>query len=133
MRSPSPHAGRRDFLAGFVKPAADAPCAVPCSMCDYCMPCPYGLDVPGIFAVYNRAVSEGWLPRDAASPDHEARRLRFLRAYDDALAPLRRADHCTGCDRCSPHCPQSIDVPHELHRIDALVEGLRREGVVRHA
>ncbi len=31
-----------------------------------------------------------------------------------------------GCGQCSPHCPQRIDIPAELHRIDAYVERLRQ-------
>ena len=37
---------------------------------------------------------------------------------------LRRAEHCTGCGRCSPHCPQSIDVPKEIAAIDAWIDTL---------
>ena len=33
---------------------------------------------------------------------------------------------CIGCNQCSPHCPQGIDIPRELHRISDYVERLRR-------
>ena len=100
---------------------------VPCNTCDYCMPCPYGLDIPGIFTVYNRALAEKRLPDDPTAPDYRARRKAFLIDYENAVAPLRRADHCTGCGRCSPHCPQSIDIPREIRRVDEFVEGLKRD------
>ena len=35
-------------------------------------------------------------------------------------------DNCIGCNQCSPHCPQGIDIPRELHRISDYVERLRR-------
>ena len=42
------------------------------------------------------------------------------------IAYLGQADHCIGCNQCSPHCPQGIDIPRELHRISDYVERLRR-------
>ena len=47
--------------------------------------------------------------------------------YDRSVPKLRQADHCTGCNQCSPHCPQTIDIPKELHRIDKFVEQLKQE------
>ena len=38
-------------------------------------------------------------------------------------APIR---DCIGCGQCTPHCPQSIDIPQELHRIDDFVERLKQ-------
>ena len=35
----------------------------------------------------------------------------FLVGYDRSVPKLRQADHCTGCNQCSPHCPQTIDIP----------------------
>ena len=32
---------------------------IPCNDCKYCMPCPYGLDIPAILLHYNRCVNEG--------------------------------------------------------------------------
>ena len=39
-------------------------------------------------------------------------------------APIR---DCIGCGQCVSHCPQSIDIPEELHRIDRYVEQLKQE------
>ena len=36
-------------------------------------------------------------------------------------------DHCTSCNQCNPHCPQGIDIPKELQRIDRFVEQLKQE------
>ena len=34
--------------------------------------------------------------------------------------------HCIGCNQCTEHCPQEIDIPAELHRIDEYVEQLKQ-------
>ena len=56
----------------------------------------------------------------------EARRA-YLVGYDRSVPRLRQASHCTGCGQCMPHCPQRIDIPGELRRIDAYVEKLKQD------
>ena len=102
---------------------------VPCTACNYCMPCPYGLNIPAIFAHYNDCITEGQMP--AGNPDaEEYRRNRraFLIGYDRKVPSLRQASHCIGCHQCESHCPQKIAIPDELHRIDDFVEQLKRIG-----
>ena len=91
---------------------------IPCTSCNYCMPCPYGLDIPALLAFRNAFLAKDG-PRDAR---------KLLKAYEKAVPEeLRRADHCTGCGRCSPHCPQSIDIPKEIAAIDAAMDVLKAE------
>lgn len=91
---------------------------VPCTACQYCMPCPYGLDIPAIFAFRNE-----FLVKDAGL---DAKRL--LKEYAKAIpSELRRADHCTGCGVCRDHCPQAIDIPREIGAIDAVIDVLKGE------
>ena len=101
---------------------------IPCNNCDYCMPCPYGLAIPDILGCWNEAVAEGRLPDNPNDPDYLAQRRRFLIDSARNVEPLRQANRCTGCGRCTPHCPQSIDIPAAIRRVDALVEKLRRNG-----
>lgn len=112
---------------------------VPCTACQYCMPCPYGLDIPGIFRHYNSCVNEGYVVTeptnkegtDSAEFSREMKAYRkarraYLLSYDRAIEKNRQANRCIGCEKCVSHCPQNIRIPSEIHRIDHLVENLRR-------
>ena len=101
---------------------------VPCTACQYCMPCPYGLDIPAIFAHYNKCLREGNTPQSSGSPAYRRQRRAFLVGYDRSVPRLRQASHCIGCGQCKVHCPQQIDIPREIRRIDDYVEKLKREG-----
>ncbi len=102
---------------------------VPCNDCKYCMPCPYGLDIPGVLLHYNKCVNEGNVPRSSQDPGYARERRAFLVGYDRSVPRLRQASHCIGCGQCAPHCPQSIDIPAELHRIDNFVEQLKQNTI----
>jgi len=100
---------------------------VPCTACQYCMPCPYGIDIPSILTFYNRAVNEGNVPSSSQNANYRAARRAFLIGYDRSVEKLRQAQFCISCGKCNVHCPQSIDIPKELVRIDAFVEQLKQE------
>lgn len=99
---------------------------VGCTDCKYCMPCPYGLDIPGIFAHYNKCVNQGNVPDSPEAENYAKARRAFLVGYDKAVPKLRQAQHCVGCRKCTEHCPQKINIPRELARIDVIAESLRR-------
>lgn len=99
---------------------------IPCNECQYCMPCPYGIDIPSILVHYNKCVNEGSIPRSRQDENYRKARRAYLVGYDRSVPKLRQANHCIGCGQCSPHCPQSIDIPKELHRIDHFVEQLKQ-------
>lgn len=99
---------------------------IPCNDCKYCMPCPYGLDIPAILTHYNKCVNKGNVPESQQAKNYQEARRRFLIGYDRSVPRLRQADHCIGCRKCVSHCPQSIDIPKELHRIDDFVEKLKQ-------
>ena len=100
---------------------------IPCNDCKYCMPCPYGIDIPAILLHYNKCLNEGNILSSREDDNYKQARRIYLVGYDRSVPKLRQADHCTGCNQCSPHCPQGIDIPKELHRIDAYVEKLKQE------
>lgn len=100
--------------------------SVPCTTCEYCMPCPYGINIPAIFSHYNKCINEGNVTSSSRHPDYAKARKAFLVGYDRSVPKLRQASHCIGCDQCKPHCPQTIDIPTQLHRIDQYVESLKQ-------
>ncbi len=99
---------------------------VPCNDCKYCMPCPYGLDIPGILTHYNRCVNQGNVPESAQAENYRQARQAFLVGYDRSVPRLRQANHCIGCKKCIEHCPQQINIPAEMARIDGFVEHLKQ-------
>lgn len=100
---------------------------VPCTGCQYCMPCPYGINIPAIFAHYNKCLNEDLVPSSSQSENYRKARRAFLIGYDRNVEKLRQASHCIGCNQCAPHCPQSIKISDELHRIDEYVEKLKQK------
>ena len=99
---------------------------VPCNDCKYCMPCPYGVDIPGVLLHYNKCVNEGNLSDSSRDENYVKARRAFLVGYDRAVEKERQASHCTGCKECNHHCPQRIDIPKELQRIDKYIEDLKQ-------
>jgi hypothetical protein len=102
---------------------------IPCNDCKYCMPCPYGIDIPGIFVHYNKCKNEGTLPRLKMDEEYWKLRRNYLIGLDRAVPKMRQADHCIGCGQCEPHCPQNIRIPRELHKISDFVESLKQNKV----
>lgn len=103
---------------------------VDCTDCKYCMPCPYGLDIPSIFAHYNRCLDEGRMPQNELDADYRAQRRAFLVGLDRTVPRMRQADKCVGCRQCEEHCPQRIKISREMQRIDAFVQTLKGDGLI---
>lgn len=64
---------------------------VPCTKCNYCMPCPYGLDIPAIYEIYNLTA--------AMHKETPAAMYKKLQV---------KADKCMKCRACERVCPQDI-------------------------
>ena len=99
---------------------------IPCNDCKYCMPCPYGLDIPAILLHFNKCINEGRMPASSQDADYRKARREFLIGYDRSVPKLRQAAHCIDCKQCNPHCPQNINIPRQMQRIDKFVEDLKQ-------
>ena len=70
---------------------------IPCTQCEYCLPCPSGVAIPRIFNIYNEAIAfDAW---DSA-----------YRAYNLFTKPEEQADNCIECGQCEEVCPQNIKI-----------------------
>lgn len=129
IRSYSPLEPVTDEDKVFLEETADLIMKYPlinCNNCEYCMPCPYGIDIPSVLLHYNKCVNEGNLPSSQGDPEYRKMRQAFLVGYDRRVPKLRQADHCIGCSQCVPLCPQSIQIPDEMQRINDFVEHLKQ-------
>jgi len=100
---------------------------IQCTTCQYCMPCPYGLNIPEIFDYYNRCVNAGRILKNSTDENYRKARREFLIGYDRNVEKIRQAAHCTGCNLCAPKCTQSLRITDEMRRIDKYVELLKQK------
>ena len=83
------------------------------------MPCPFGVDIPGNFKIFNNA-SDALLSTEKSQKVDEKRKA-FLKAYN-AQEEAVRADACIGCKACLKKCPQHISIPQHMERIRDLAK-----------
>lgn len=75
-----------------------------CTGCRYCMPCPFGIDIPKNFAIWNHEAMYG---------NPEAAKKK----YERELSESARADQCRKCGACEKECPQAIAIRQDLVRV----------------
>ncbi|MHA1124348.1 MAG: aldo/keto reductase [Candidatus Heimdallarchaeota archaeon] len=93
---------------------------VPCTACQYCMPCPSGVNIPDNFAMLNNYNhSRGRLRRFLAR-----RKYKHLVSEEkdlDLENPNGNATFCTECMECVEKCPQEIAIPDELKKVHKIL------------
>lgn len=98
-----------------------------CTACQYCMPCPYGINIPAIFKFYNDNINAGTYVTSKEQEGYERMRRKYLLQYNKDIPAVRQADHCISCNKCVSKCPQRIAIPRELQRIDTYIEKLKQD------
>ena len=86
---------------------------VPCTGCNYCMPCPNGVNIPGCFAAYNTRYTMGFIPGmtqyvTSTGVNHPEKHSR--------------AKFCVGCGLCEQNCPQHIEIAKSLKDVKKRME-----------
>ena len=99
---------------------------ISCTACRYCMPCPHGVDIPGVFGVYNALSDELMLPDPENKKDKKFKEKRkaFLNRYA-TLAPGTDASACIACNECLPKCPQHLQIPAQMRKVHQLAKALK--------
>ncbi|MEF9931707.1 MAG: aldo/keto reductase [Bacteroidales bacterium] len=99
-----------------------------CTACKYCMPCKYGVDIPAVFAAYNKCVTDSNIPDMAGPRDASFNRKKraFIATYNNMVPNGSRAEKCISCGKCATICPQKLDIPGEMKRIKEMVAELEK-------
>ena len=105
---------------------------VPCTGCRYCVPCPYGVQIPEIFAWWNSFAGAGRLPSDKGANDSQELRHEFLVRYSHEIESGCGPEKCIRCRKCKVACPQWVfDIPTEMRKIDAALAKVRDDYVAK--
>ena len=86
---------------------------IDCTACGYCLPCPYGVEIPSCFSCYNNYHLFG---------DNEGAKKSAVVQYSLRLKEESYASNCTDCKLCESHCPQNIEISAELKKIVEIFE-----------
>ncbi|TFH15536.1 aldo/keto reductase [Candidatus Bathyarchaeota archaeon] len=70
---------------------------VGCTGCQYCMPCPEGVDIPTILGYYNEYHLSGG-------------NIEVTARYSENVSPENHASACIACGLCESKCPQDLPI-----------------------
>ena len=77
-----------------------------CTGCRYCMPCPFGVDIPGNFSVWNRY--------------HMYQKYDVVKwQWEGMEKEGKQAVNCRECGKCEKACPQHLSIRDDLKRVTA--------------
>lgn len=79
---------------------------IPCTKCEYCLPCPNGVAIPRNFATYNEGIM--FNNQQGAMQD-----------YKQWIPDEAKASQCIACQECETKCPQNIPISQWMPLVDA--------------
>ena len=91
---------------------------VNCTGCQYCMPCPAGVNIPACFEYYNTG--------KMFEEPQERTQFRYAVFNGFISGKETQASLCVECGECVEHCPQHIDIPERLKEV---VDYCETEGI----
>ena len=95
------------MLISRVKDAYKKRMKVGCTGCQYCMPCPAGVNIPGCFESYNNVHMGGGMQAKVMYMVQQGGGI-------DGSSPKSFASQCKNCGKCVKVCTQHIDIPAQL-------------------
>ena len=87
---------------------------VGCTGCQYCMPCPAGVNIPSAFDCYNSK---------HAFKDRSATMMYLFQNGGLVTEKQSLASKCVQCGKCVDKCPQSLPIPELLDDVAKDMEG----------
>lgn len=87
---------------------------VPCTGCNYCMPCPSGVNIPASFMAYNMSYVMGFASGIQL----------YINATMGFGSVAAGPGKCTKCGVCLKKCPQGIEIPDRLKDVLKRMEPL---------
>jgi predicted aldo/keto reductase-like oxidoreductase len=95
---------------------------VPCTGCQYCMPCPSGVNIPANFMLYNDYCMFG---------DEQRSRFMYAMMLMGGFTGKRSdAALCKECKKCVERCPQHIEIPQQLKSVLNDLGGKKTEAII---
>lgn len=82
-----------------------------CTGCRYCMPCPYGVDIPANFSLWN-------LYGVFQSPGD------VIWSWGTAMSENQKAKNCAKCGLCETACPQGIEIRRDLDLVQVEMDAV---------
>ena len=87
-------------------------CKIRCTGCNYCMPCPKDVNIPGSFSSYNATYSLGYIEG----------MKQFVTSTGFTSEKGSGPGKCVKCGKCETHCPQNIAIMKELVNVRRRME-----------
>jgi predicted aldo/keto reductase-like oxidoreductase len=86
---------------------------IPCTSCQYCVPCPNGVFIPDNFSIFN----QGAMMKDWGEASF---------VYTHHISEKGRASACIDCNECEPKCPQKIMISDWMPYVDKVLSKVEK-------